>query len=420
MPCPGIRETPLRVMIPVIDRANQAGGAHTFETAILLAVDRLTDQDLSDMGIKFFYYARTKTAIRAFEMLGGVHNERFVSIDPTPVDHCLLFASGLFSSIRLGFLAKVLERRIRTRLAVFLRKHCDIIWNLHPDTLSDQLPYVVTVWDLQHRLQPMFPEVSHHGEWQQREDQFRKLLPQASFIVGGTNRLQYELQQFYGVDPSCVWINPLPVDVRCSLEFDSDQGLSQPFLPAETPFIFYPAQFWSHKNHRSLLIALKILQDQGIDLDLVLTGSDMGLETTVRGWIKQLGLCGQVHILGFVPRAEVEMLYRKCRMMCFPSFFGPDNIPPLEAMALGAPVAAADVPGARDQLQEAALFFNPSDPHSIADAIQCLHHDSSLRNRMIRAGYSLVGDRTPDHYVQRMLINFQQARSRIKASQIQL
>jgi glycosyltransferase involved in cell wall biosynthesis len=107
-------------------------------------------------------------------------------------------------------------------------------------------------------------------------------------------------------------------------------------------------------------------------------------------------------------------------MLCFPSFFGPDNIPPLEAMALGVPVAAADVLGARNQLQDAALFFNPSCPQSIAEAILNLHQDSSLRSRLITAGYSLVSNRTPDHYVKRMLIAFQQIKPRVKASQRQL
>jgi glycosyltransferase involved in cell wall biosynthesis len=40
----------------------------------------------------------------------------------------------------------------------------------------------------------------------------------------------------------------------------------------------------------------------------------------------------------------------------YPSFFGAENLPPLEAFALGCPVIAADMPGAREQLGDAAIL----------------------------------------------------------------
>jgi glycosyltransferase involved in cell wall biosynthesis len=60
------------------------------------------------------------------------------------------------------------------------------------------------------------------------------------------------------------------------------------------------------------------------------------------------------------------------RAKIFLSYFGPDNFPPLEAFVLGCPVIAADVPGAREQIGEAALLFDPSNPSDIAAKIESL------------------------------------------------
>ncbi|MFM6269445.1 MAG: glycosyltransferase, partial [Dolichospermum sp.] len=52
-------------------------------------------------------------------------------------------------------------------------------------------------------------------------------------------------------------------------------------------------------------------------------------------------------------------LYINAFSLAFMSFFGPDNLPPLEAMALGCPVIASKVSGSEEQLGNNALLVNP-------------------------------------------------------------
>jgi glycosyltransferase involved in cell wall biosynthesis len=80
---------------------------------------------------------------------------------------------------------------------------------------------------------------------------------------------------------------------------------------------------------------------------------------------------------------------------------GPDNLPPLEAMALGCPVVSAAFNGAREQLGEAALFFEGLDAHDAASQILKLR-DSKLREVLISNGRSLVQFRGPDHYTNKI------------------
>ena len=109
----------------------------------------------------------------------------------------------------------------------------------------------------------------------------------------------------------------------------------------------------------------------------------------------------QVFDLGFVARQELVGLYRAARALVFPSFFGPDNLPPLEAFALGCPVIAADIPGARGQLGRGALYFNPSDPHEILAMriATLLSNDGDCRQRLIEEGLKISLQQTPQSYV---------------------
>jgi glycosyltransferase involved in cell wall biosynthesis len=87
-----------------------------------------------------------------------------------------------------------------------------------------------------------------------------------------------------------------------------------------------------------------------------------------------------------VPVEDLVALYRGAFALAYVTFFGPENLPTLEAFALGCPVVASDVAGAREQLGDAALLVDPKDPPSIANAIKALHDGPNLRQTMIEKG----------------------------------
>ena len=165
-------------------------------------------------------------------------------------------------------------------------------------------------------------------------------------------------------------------------------------------FLLYPAQFWPHKNHVNLLKALDLLRKRdGITLDLVFTGSDKGNQHYVRDKVREWGLSEQVFDLGFVSREELNALYGSALALIFPSFFGPDNIPPLEAFALGCPVLASRVAGAEEQLGNAALLFDPTDPTDIAEKVLAVKSDPALRKQLTKEGGKIAQLRSPKRYI---------------------
>jgi Glycosyl transferases group 1 len=165
-------------------------------------------------------------------------------------------------------------------------------------------------------------------------------------------------------------------------------------------FLFYPAQFWPHKNHINLLFGLdELRRKHDLHPKLVLTGSDRGNRTHVHNLVSELHLTEQVFDLGFVSRENLTSLYATARAMVYPSFFGPDNLPPLEAFASACPVVAADVPGAREQLGQGALYFNPCDPRHMAAKIAEVLLNEGCRQQLIDEAMKIVRQRTPRAYI---------------------
>jgi glycosyltransferase involved in cell wall biosynthesis len=295
------------------------------------------------------------------------------------------------------------RRTIRRRAdEEFQRRGIDIVWCVAAGSPTRELPFVTTVLDLQHRRQPIFPEVSAGGEWAARERFYVQELGRAAIVVVGNETGQAEVERLYGIPPERIRKLPHPTP-RFALDdtTEANDALERHGL---TPgFVFYPAQFWAHKNHVGLLQAIAILSSKHeLALDAVFVGSDKGTQAHVRTVANELGLGAQVHFLGFVPRADLVTLYRQAFALAYVSYFGPENLPPLEAFALGCPVVAADVPGAREQLGDAALLASPRVPEEVAAALLRLHREPELRSTLTERGRNRAHSFRPAEYVRGM------------------
>ena len=141
------------------------------------------------------------------------------------------------------------------------RYKLDIVWFTVDSAVPLRVPFIATVWDLEHRKQPYFPEVSVTGwTWGEREQTFRAVLPRASFIVTGTQVGKEEIVHYYGVNPNNVRVVPFPVARKELREISLDVPVVLEKYRIKGEFLLYPAQFWPHKNHIGLLRALDVLR----------------------------------------------------------------------------------------------------------------------------------------------------------------
>ena len=268
---------------------------------------------------------------------------------------------------------------------------------------SPDVPYFTIVWDLQHRLQPWFPEVSAGEEWTHRDQAYERTLGRASRVIVGTAAGKSEASLFYRIPEANIRVLPHPTPafaLEAGRSATSTEGASR---EKARPYLFYPAQFWSHKDHVTALRAVRALRDRGLDIGLVFCGGDQGNRSWVEAECERLDLAGDVEFEGFVTRERLLALYRDAFALVYPSWFGPENLPPLEAFALGCPVVAARVAGSEEQLGDAALLFEPGNEASLASAIESLWSKQDLRRRLVQAGRDRALSFTPKHFAQGLL-----------------
>ncbi len=306
---------------------------------------------------------------------------------------------GLFGRSRPAPRMRSLDEQLRAAGVEF-------VWQLGAPGQVVEVPYMVVVWDLQHRLQPWFPEVSGNGNWQHRDTLYNAVLGRAAAVIVGTRVGKSEVERFFRVDPSRILIIPHPTPHFTEEGVDGEAPVREKY-GISGDYLFYPAQFWAHKNHVNLLMALELLKSRlGNPLRLVFVGADHGNLAHVKATTERLGLADLVHFLGFVPRQDLIELYRQAFALSYVTFFGPENLPPLEAFALGCPVIASEVSGAREQLQDAALFVDPMSPEQIAEAVVRLTTEEGLRQQLIDAGRKIASTRTPKAFVNQVMAFF--------------
>ena len=116
-------------------------------------------------------------------------------------------------------------------------------------------------------------------------------------------------------------------------------------------------------------------------------GNDYGNKKFLIKTVESMNLTAQVHFLGFISREEVVAFYKTALALVMPTYFGPTNIPPLEAFAFGCPVCYSDLPGLREQVGDAAFLMNLDDESSLVSIIETLLQDKNTVEAKITAGY---------------------------------
>lgn len=296
----------------------------------------------------------------------------------------------------------------------------------YPNSLSFEtgIPYIMAIHDLQHRLQPEFPEVSADGEWEWREYLFRNGARYATLILADSEVGKQDILNFYGqygITSEQVQILPfLPAQyLSVAISERENRQIGMKYSLPER-YLFYPSQLWPHKNHARIVQALgQLKQKEHVKIPIVLCGYHRGaiLERNFREVMElssQLGLKEEIHYVGYVPDSDMSGLYGGATALVMPTFFGPTNIPILEAWAFGCPVITSDIRGIREQVGDAAVLVDPRSVESIADAIHRLWVDGNLRSTLADKGRRRLSEYTPDDFCRRLTEILEQAKEHIK------
>jgi glycosyltransferase involved in cell wall biosynthesis len=272
-------------------------------------------------------------------------------------------------------------------LARFLdNSTADLVYFTSPAPEAAELmikPFVWTLWDLCHLDSPEFPEVRTSGKFEARDDVNARALRKAALVGVDSSELIDNVETYFGAGRGKFISIPFAPPVSRHVVSTSSVDLPAEVSDLAGKYFFYPAQLWTHKNHLRIVEALREVNSESYDLHAVFVGKDHGAGSSIRHSVSELGMNSHVHFLGYVEDTAIPALYTHSLGLIMASYFGPTNIPPLEAMLLKTPVIASDVH--RNQLGDAALYFDPDDSGALSHLMIDIG-DSETRKRLVKAG----------------------------------
>ena len=185
------------------------------------------------------------------------------------------------------------------------------------------------------------------------------------------------------------------MSVSCASRCPPTPTASWNATPSTDPFVLYAGNIKPQKNLPRLIEAFAVAKAELRDHPEICqleTAVDRRFAPSEHSDLRRAVVCARacasdVRFLGFVPHAVLRVFYSRARAFLFPSLYEGFGLPPLEAMAHGAPVLTSNVSSLPEVFTQAALLVNPENVFEIARGIRQILTEDDLRETLIRRGY---------------------------------
>jgi len=225
--------------------------------------------------------------------------------------------------------------------------------------------------DFQHKY---LPELFRPEELARREEGISILARDARVLVFSSESAAADFRRFYPESRAAIKVlrfctSPSPA----WYEGDPQAARTKYHLPER--FFLVSNQWWRHKNHLLVFEALQLLASEGVRPFVVFTGSpldfrDQAYVNVVLQRAHELGIAGQVALLGLVPRADQIQLMRGAVAVIQPSLFEGWSTVVEDARALGRPMILSDFPVHLEQNPPASVTFERTSAKSLAKVLR--------------------------------------------------
>lgn len=299
----------------------------------------------------------------------------------------------------------LLKLKINQVNNIFEKEGCNLIYFISSEYRSPlNISYISTVWDLQFKTHPQFPEVGSVLKRIYKNIVIKNFLVNSKFIITGTNTGLKEIKKYFNISYNKIIKNPHPISKKFFKKIKKNKYLFTRYN-IKKKYFFYPANFWKHKNHEILIKMFELIQNRKDDLknyQLILVGAKKNNYDKIKAKIKEKSLEKKIIILDFVNHNDLLRLYDKCQALIYPSFSGPENLPPLEAMARKKPVIISKYPGSKEQLGKLVFYFDPNKATSlIKQVVKTINliKNKKLLKKIVKENYNLVKKKSTKNYI---------------------
>ena len=274
------------------------------------------------------------------------------------------------------------------------QKNIDLVYFVGPSQYSlylEDTKFFMTVPDVSVRENLEFPEIVDSSEFQRKENIFQKSLPRALAIITNCEIIKKRISFFYRILEDRIFViehHPSSAISEFKLEDKNKQAEVRKKFKLPKNYIFYPAMYLPHKNHRTLIDSLKILKDEKkmSNLKMVFCGNDTGYLSNLKKYAKNQSIDNEIYFLNFINDNDLPYLYIDSSILVMPSLIGPTNIPPWEAFKMNKPVIYSELNGIKEVLGDSVHYINPMNSSEIANSIKKIFEDSNYRKNLVEKG----------------------------------
>lgn len=237
---------------------------------------------------------------------------------------------------------------------------------------------IISIMDIQ---QEYFPQFFAKAELQERRSAYSSSCVCADEIIAISEFTKKTIIEKFKVPKSKV--------TTVYLNYNDDlfnQNVKAATLPY-SPFFYYPAATWPHKNHLKLIEAFAKFHQDNTNYHLVLSGIQKQKSDEITKLIASQKLNSHIHMLGYIEHKELPRVFKQAFALVFPSLFEGFGIPMIEAMSVGCPVISSNTTSIPEVAGNAALYFDPTSVSDIAKTMQMVVRDNTRREQLILNGY---------------------------------
>lgn len=303
-------------------------------------------------------------------------------------------------------------------IKIIQKEKLDLIFYPSSSNLSYliNIPAIVNIHDLHHRLHSEFKETSAGGRWEIREYNYKNICRYAYRILTESEAGMEDILNCYSVDKDKVivlkmlppfYLNPNISSSRVKVIMDN--------FGIKDKYFFYPAKFWPHKNHENIIHALAILRKKGLRPLMIFSGgkeTEFSTFNTIMSLAEKLNVKDQVKYIGYLDSEEISAFYKNSVALIMPTYLGATNIPVLEAWKMKTAVLYSNIRGCREQLGDGGLLLDVDKPEQIAAQMKKIYLNSNLRQELIDKGTKMLNLWTEKDYakkVKEIIIEFREA-----------
>jgi glycosyltransferase involved in cell wall biosynthesis len=209
----------------------------------------------------------------------------------------------------------------------------------------------------------------------------------ASTIITPSNSVKTEVCETFKLEPEKVSVTPEAPRLSFRRRQDREVSKLRTRFGITQDFVLCVGTIEPRKNLRRVVDAFdRLLRTTSLSPKLVIAGGQGWLMDDFTSYIRGKGLQKEVCLTGYLEDQDLGTLYSSCKAFVYPSLYEGFGLPPLEAMACGAPVICSRIPALIETVGTAARLIDPYNVDDLAQAMFELLSDERVQEHYARLG----------------------------------